>query len=123
MICHNCKNEIDDKAVICVKCGANTNKDDTDTISRILLPVGRSSKAIAAGYLGLFSVLIIPAPFSLLYGYLGYREIKNNPKKHGMGRAIFGIIMGALGTAVLLYFLFMILTNSRPETAPGPSGY
>jgi hypothetical protein len=33
------------------------------------------------------------------------REIRRNPSKHGMGRAIFGIIMGALGTLVLLTWL------------------
>jgi hypothetical protein len=31
--------------------------------------------------------------------------IKRDPSKHGMGRAIFGIVMGALGTTVLCAML------------------
>ena len=76
---------------------------------RLLLPVGRSGMAIASGYLGLVSVLLIPAPFALLFGFLGMRDIKKskgsaNPK-HGLGRCIFGMIAGAIGTAILLGIL------------------
>lgn len=77
-----------------------------DPMVRMLLPVGRSGWAIAAGYLGLFSILAIFAPFALLTGILAIRDIRANPEKHGMGRAIFGIVMGALGTGILLLFIF-----------------
>ena len=63
---------------------------------RMIVPVGRSIWAILAGYLGLFSILLIPAPFAVLCGLLAIREMRRNPKKHGMGRAIFGIVCGAL---------------------------
>ena len=69
---------------------------------RMLLPVGRSLWAIASGYLGLISVLLIPAPFAILTGVLAIMEMRRNPKKHGMGRAIFGIVMGSIGTMALL---------------------
>lgn len=69
---------------------------------RILLPVNRSGYSIAAGYLGLISILLIPAPFALLFGFLGMRDIKNNNEKHGMGRAILGIAMGAIFSILLL---------------------
>lgn len=74
---------------------------------RMLIPVGRSGWAIAAGYAGLFSFIFIGAPFALVFGILGVRENRRsrltaNPK-HGMGRAIFGIIMGALGMAVIVF--------------------
>jgi hypothetical protein len=72
---------------------------------RLLLPVGRSGLAIAAGYFGLFAVLGIPAPVALVLGILAIRDIKQNPKKHGMGRAVFAVVMGALGTAVLAILL------------------
>lgn len=62
--------------------------------------------AIAAGYLGLFSVLGIFAPFALLFGILGVRDIKANKNKHGMGRAVFGIIMGSIFSLALVIFLF-----------------
>jgi hypothetical protein len=79
---------------------------------RMLIPVGLTGWAIASGYLGLISVLLIPAPFALLTGILAIREMRRNPKKHGMGRAIFGIVMGTLGTGVLLLFLVAIAAGA-----------
>jgi len=73
-----------------------------DPAMRMLLPVGRSGWAIAAGYLGLFSLLGVFAPFALVTGILAVFDIKRNPKKHGLGRAIFGILMGTLGTVALV---------------------
>ena len=67
----------------------------------MILPLGRSGYAIAAGYLGLFSVLLVPAPFAVLFGILAVLDIKKHKDKHGMGRAIFGIVMGAVFTIVL----------------------
>ena len=76
-----------------------------DALLRAILPVGRSGWAIASGYLGLFSVLLIPAPFAVATGIAAIVSIKRNPSKHGMGRAIFGIAMGALGTLALCALL------------------
>jgi hypothetical protein len=67
-----------------------------DPALRWLLPVGRSGWAIAAGYLGIFSLLGIFAPFAVVAGILGLRHIKQNPHLGGRGRAIFGIVMGGL---------------------------
>ena len=76
---------------------------------RALMPVGRSGYAIAAGYLGLISILVIPAPFALVFRILGVREIrksKDQPHpKHGMGRAIFGLLMGTLGPIASLFMI------------------
>ena len=74
----------------------------SDAAMRMLLPVGRSGYAIVAGYLGLVSILLVFAPFALIFGILGIRDIRNNSEKHGMGRAIFGVVMGALFTILLL---------------------
>lgn len=76
-----------------------------DAGMRMLLPVGLTGWAIASGYLGLISVLIIPAPFAILTGILAIRDMRRNPKKHGMGRAIFGIVMGTLFTVPAVLFL------------------
>ena len=76
-----------------------------DAMMRVLLPVGRSGWAIAAGYLGLFSFLGIFGPFAVVTGILAVLDIRRNPQKHGMGRAIFGIVMGVLGSAALLFIL------------------
>ena len=76
-----------------------------DAAIRMLLPVGRSLWAIAAGYAGLFAVLVFPAPVALLLGIIAVVDIKRNPHKHGMGRAIFGLVMGALFTILLMILL------------------
>ena len=73
-----------------------------DTGMRMLLPVGRSGWAIAAGYLGLLSVLLIFAPIALIVAIIAILDIKRNPQKHGMGRAVFGLITGVLGTTMLV---------------------
>jgi|GEM_PF-1329407 len=83
-------------------------EEETNATMAMILPVGRSGWAIAAGYLALISILIIPAPLALITGIVGMIEIRRNPKKRGMGRAIFGIVMGSLGTAFLLFILTMV---------------
>lgn len=74
-----------------------------DPVMRMILPVGRSGWAIAAGYLGLFSLLVLPAPLALATGIVAVFDIRRHPQRHGMGRAIFGIVMGLAGTAVLVF--------------------
>lgn len=76
---------------------------------RILLPVGRSLWAIAAGYAGLFAILIFPAPIALILGVIAIVDIKKHPKKHGMGRAVFAVIMGVLFSIPLILILVSIL--------------
>ncbi len=107
MKCPNCGSDIDDKAVVCIHCTRAIPANDTSRVLRMLAPVGRSGYAIAAGYLGLFAILLIPSPLALVFGILGYNDIKRNPLKHGMGRVWFGIIMGGFGTVMLIgLFLF-----------------
>jgi hypothetical protein len=81
-----------------------------DAAMRMLLPVGRSGWAIAAGYLGLLSLIVLPAPAALLTSIVAIWDIrrsKSSPHpKHGMGRAIFGLVMGTLGTLVILFVYF-----------------
>jgi hypothetical protein len=78
---------------------------------RMLMPIGRSGWAIAAGYAGLFSVILIGAPFALIFGLLAIRDIRKSRQtdhpKHGMGRAVFGIVMGSL--VVLLIAVLSVL--------------
>lgn len=80
-----------------------------DAGMRLLLPVGRSGWAIAAGYLGLFGLVILPAPLALIVSLIAIRDIKKSKltgkRKYGMGRAIFGLIVGILGTGVILTLL------------------
>jgi hypothetical protein len=76
---------------------------------RLLLPVGRSGWAIAAGYAGLFGLLIAPAPLALILGVIAVKSIKKSKgtgkPKHGMGRAVFALIVGILGSLILAYLV------------------
>jgi hypothetical protein len=79
------------------------------TIIPLLLPVGRSGWAIAAGYMGLFSVLPGFGLAALLTSVLAWRDLKRNPRQRGMGRTIFGLVTGALSTAAYAVLLLSIL--------------
>jgi hypothetical protein len=76
-----------------------------DPLLRMVLPVGRSGWAIAAGYAGLFSLVFVCAPIALLLGLVAINDLRRHPEKHGWGRAIFGLVMGlifSLGLVVML---------------------
>lgn len=111
MKCSNCGADIPAGAQHCGGCGAflvtarqttptPTGNIGDDAAVRMLLPVGRSGWAIAAGYAGLLSPLLVFAPLALLLGILALRDINRNPRRRGFGRAIFGILMGALFSLV-----------------------
>lgn len=76
---------------------------------RLLMPIGRSGWAIAAGYLGLFALIVLPAPLALIAGIVAVVDIRRSRRggapKYGMGRAIFGLVMGAIGTAILVFIV------------------
>ena len=110
MFCQNCGAEISDKAVVCVKCGVAvpryvpTASSDDDPAIRMLVPVGRTGTSIAAGYLGLFSLIPFVGVLALILGIIAIVDINKHPEKHGLGRAWFGAIMGGLST---LFYLFV----------------
>lgn len=86
-----------------------------DPAMRILMPVGRSGWAIAAGYLGLFALVVFPAPIAFIVSLIALRDLRKsrdtpNPK-HGMGRAVFGLITGLIGTTILLLFAYAVMTG------------
>lgn len=81
----------------------------------MLIPVGRSGWAIAAGYLGLFSFILFPAPVSVVVSLIAIRDIrlsKGTAKvKHGMGRAAFGLVAGIAGTVLLAIVSYGMMTG------------
>jgi hypothetical protein len=64
-----------------------------------------SGWAIAAFYVSLFSLFVIPAPIAVICGIMAIRDIKADPSKHGKGRAIFGIVAGSLIMALTMALL------------------
>lgn len=90
----------------------NLVAETPSTVEKYLLPVGRSGWAITAGYLALFSVLIIPAPVALFSGVMALNDISKNPEKIGKPHAYFGIVMGGVGTLVLLLLIAKYVQNS-----------
>jgi hypothetical protein len=86
-----------------------------DVGMRMLMPVGRSGWAIAAGYLGLFALVLIPAPLALIVSIVAILDIRKSrgtaKVKYGMGRAVFGLVMGITGTILLGIITFGILAT------------
>lgn len=82
-----------------------------DAVDRMLMPVGRPASAIAAGYLGLFSVLPFFGIPAIIVAIIALRKLKRDPGLSGRGRAWFGLVMGILFTliyvpAILAAFFF-----------------
>jgi hypothetical protein len=99
--CKSCGIQLPDTAATCPHCGRVQGEKDSD-LTKYLLPTGRSSWAIASGYLGLISILLVPAPAALFCGVMALRDIGKNQEKSGIPRAMFGIVLGALGTVGLI---------------------
>jgi hypothetical protein len=83
-----------------------------DPALRLVIPIGQSPWAIAAGYVGLFSIAIcFLGPVAVLFGILALRQIKRNPQMHGSYRAIIGIVLGTLSTLGLVALIVGLLSE------------
>jgi hypothetical protein len=123
MFCPKCGTENDNNAYRCVSCQTiiqiqpiplasqpvNANHTGYDSDLKYILPVGRSALAVAAGYLGLLSIVPGIGQLAILLGVLALRDIKKNPKKLGKGRAIFGVILGSLCSILHVFLLISSL--------------
>jgi hypothetical protein len=69
------------------------------------MPIGVSPWAMAAGYLGLFALVVLPAPLALVFGLLAQRDLRRRPHLRGRARAWFAVVVGALGTVLLVFTL------------------
>ena len=76
-----------------------------DPLLRMVLPVGRSAWAIAAGYAGLFSLTLFGAPIAFILSIVAIYDLRKYPEKHGWGRAIFGLVMGLIFTLGMVAML------------------
>lgn len=106
MHCPGCGAANSDGTVVCAECGgvmprpAPPSGMDPRSM-RGILPVNTSPWAMAAGYLGLFSLLVVFAPFAVVCGVMGLRQIRRNPGMFGSVRSWFGIVMGVAVMGVL----------------------
>ncbi len=101
--CPRCRTMISQEAKVCRSCGglvAPLVIADDDASMRMVLPVGRPASAIAAGYLGLFSVLPFFGILAIAVSLFALRTLKRNPHLSGRGRAYFGLVMGLLFTLI-----------------------
>lgn len=73
-----------------------------DAVDRMLMPVGRPASAIAAGYLGLFSVLPFFGVPAIIVAIIALRKLKREPELSGRGRAYFGLIMGIIFSLIYI---------------------
>ena len=109
--CAYCGHEVSDQAAACPECGhpRSVPSGEPDRVTRMLLPVGRSGWAIAAGYVALFGIVIFPlAPLGGVLALLAVRDIRRHPQRHGMGRAVFALVIGA---AWMLAFVGFVVYN------------
>jgi hypothetical protein len=49
----------------------------------------------------------------VVFGIVAIYDIQRNPKIGGMGRAIFGIVSGSIGTIELVLWIVIMLANSN----------
>ncbi len=76
--------------------------DQSREVMAVFLPVDVAPLALVAGYLGLFSLILAPAPISVLVSWLALRDLERNPGRSGKARAYFGLGMGLFFSAILV---------------------
>jgi hypothetical protein len=83
-----------------------------DPAMRWVLPVGQSVWAIISGYLGLISLAAcFLGPFAVITGIIAVAEMRRNPRLSGWGRAIIGIVLGALGSLGLVMMIIALAAS------------
>lgn len=118
MYCPSCGTMQPSAAAECGACGVRlprpkgaTQQQSTELMGHFL-PVNVSVWGVFAGYLGLFSLFIIPAPFAILCSVMTLRDLKKNPRHYGMLRAVVGFIGGGIGLIFGGLLLYSILTST-----------
>lgn len=75
----------------------------------LLIPIGQSGWAIAAGYLGLFSLLLWPLGFVAVLA--SYKALSRRRTGAGMVRIVTGFVGGAVGICISLLILVAITSS------------
>ena len=87
---------------------ARLGAEPTDPV-HWLIPTGRTWQSIAAGYVALFAIVVwFLGPIALGLGVWALKASQQGGA-HGRGRAIFGIVVGALSTLAFVAVLLAAL--------------
>jgi hypothetical protein len=81
---------------------------------RFILPVSRPVSAIAAGYLGVLSLVPFVGLIAIVVSVIALRTLKRNRHLAGKGRARFGLLMGILTTLFWGSLLLVALLVPEP---------
>ncbi len=111
MFCPNCGAENLDHSTACLRCGGALPHNAEAGIDALvgILPVRTSMWAIAAGYLGLFSLVLFPAPLAVIVSVVALVHLKRNPGLRGHVRAWIGLLLGVPATALLALVILIKL--------------
>ena len=90
-----------------------TTPASSDAALGLLIPVQVDPIALVAGYVGLFSLLLVPAPIALGIGIWALVRLKGRTGIRGAGRAWTAIVLGLLGTIGLVALATAMMSNSR----------
>ncbi len=109
-----CGTQLTETSNYCHHCGQGIHARPSPLLEienelRFVLPVGTPFSAVIAGYLGLVSVLLLPAPFALIFGIIGLHRIRAKPGLHGAGRCWTGIVLGTIFTVIGLLLIFGVI--------------
>ncbi|NYI40704.1 DUF2510 domain-containing protein [Demequina lutea] len=80
-----------------------------------IVPIGRSWQSVLAPYLGLLSLAPVPlisqalGAGGIVFGIIALRRARSGG--HGTGRAIIGIVLGAIGAIGSAIFFAVMLAN------------
>jgi len=125
VFCPRCGHKNEDTAARCAACSAPMPADppaphaftpppDHDPEAALvgILPVKTSFWALAAGYLGLLSPLVVFAPFAVIAGVVAIFDLRRHPGQRGYVRAAVGIVLG--GAFLLFVVAAMISASMNP---------
>jgi hypothetical protein len=90
--------------------------DVPGAVDRFILPVNRPFSALAAGYLGLFSVIPLVGVFAIIASFVALKTLKRNLHLAGAGRARFGLVMGIVTT--LFWLVILVAALFAPDPPP-----
>jgi hypothetical protein len=81
-------------------------------------PTGMAQAALVAGVLSIF---LCPAPLAIVLGILGILDVRRAPGRRGLGRSIFGLAAGLVGSVALGAVLVsgMLTEARRTSSTPG----